>query len=468
MGLNAAIMFVYLAFMLFIGFRVSKKVNTLEDFTVAGRTLTFPVLFGTLGATIIGGYCTIGLASYAYQNGIVGWLMGEVPFAIVGVLIGRFVVGRLRKSEDISVGDLFERFYGPIGRMVVSVLGFFLCVGIMGAQVNAIGAIGESFFGMQKAVFSIIAMGVIIIYSMLGALKAVVMTDLVQFSIVFIGIPLAVFSGIGKIGFHEVIEVVPSHYFSPISDWTVAAAISFMVGMGLGEQLVPAYTQRYYAGVDARTSQRATMATFWFYVIAMILTTSLGFFAYAINPNLSNPDMALPEVIKALLPAGLSGLVIAAIAAAVMSTADSYLISGSTIVMRDLYQRYINKKAGDSGILRVGRITTIAIGIGAILFSMFIPQVIDSLMYAYSFWVPTIVPPLILAAVWRKKAPFAMIASVIVGAAVTAVWTFALGEPGGVWGVLPGTVSNVLTFFIVYALTRNSKPVGIFKPMETL
>ncbi|HHY39304.1 MAG TPA: sodium:solute symporter family protein [Clostridia bacterium] len=453
----------YLLFMLWIGAKTFHTVDDLEEFALAGRNLSMPVFFGTLAATIIGGWCSVGYASYAYQYGILVWI-ADVGFVIFLFILGRYVVGPMRQSGDMTTGDLFGRAYGRLGRLLVSVLGLALLTGMMGTQCVAAGNIITAFTGLPLVYGAVISMGVVILYTAMGALRAVVYTDLVQFGILYVGLPLAALIGISKIGFAKVIAAVPPTHWHPLGGWAPMAAISFIVGATFGEQLVPSYTQRYYAAKDEKVAERGTMAVSVFYIFAMLVSLSLGFFARTIDPNLSNPDLALPVIIKKLLPVGLSGLVVAAVAAAIMSTADSALASAATIVVRDIYQTFVNPSAPMKNVVLLGRITIVLIGVGAVGFSLAVPKVVESLMYAYSFWVPTIVPPLILAVVWKKGTPYAGIAGILAGGIVTAVWTFVLHEPGGVLGLLPGSIANIIVYFLVHFVTKNLEPSGLFRP----
>jgi len=454
MILDYFILIIYLGGLLYIGIRTKRSTLDITDFALAGRSLTFSVFFGTLFTTIIGGYCTVGLTAYAYREGISGWVMGEIPFALVGLYIGRFIAGKLRKTADISTGDLFERYYGIAGRIIVAILSLFYCIGILATQVNAIGIIGETYFNVDRTLISIISGITIILYSVLGAFRAVVLTDLVQITIIMIGLPLSVFFGMEKIGLDNFIANVPQRFFQPFASKNLLSVLALMLSYGLGEQLVPAHTQRYYAAIDPATSRRGTQATFLFYIVAMFLVTILGMMAYITIPDLETPEMALPYVVTAILPPGLSGIMMVAVIAAIMSTADSFLIAGSTIFIRDISQRFLFRNREIKYFSVFGGTVTAVLGFGALFFAFLVPKILDNLNYSYSLWVSTIVAPLIIAAVWKIRSPFAGISSIIAGLLTSLFWTLVLHEPLGISGSLPGLTANLTVFLLVLLLRK--------------
>ncbi len=168
-------------------------------------------------------------------------------------------------------------------------------------------------------------------------------------------------------------------------------------------------------------------------------------------------DNALPTIVKELLPVGVTGLAVAALLAVIMSTASSFLNATTVSFMRDIYPFFRRRKISDKQELFMGRVLTVAVGVASLIFAINVPSIIAALEYSYYLWAPTIVCPLVMGIMWQIRNAAAGICSIIVGAVITLVWTFALHEPFGLSGVVPGFTANAISFFIALSLTKNNE-----------
>ena len=156
---------------------------------------------------------------------------------------------------------------------------------------------------------------------------------------------------------------------------------------------------------------------------------------------------------------------IAAIIAAVMSSADSCLSSFATVIMEDTYRRHINKRASDQQLLRVAQVTTLAAGIMAVACAWFFSNIADILVFVYDFWAPTMILPFLVAVFWYSPTRIrAVVVSMVVGAVATVCWRFGLGSPWDVGPALFGLVAATVAFVAALPLTRHLQAHGLFKP----
>ena len=136
------------------------------------------------------------------------------------------------------------------------------------------------------------------------------------------------------------------------------------------------------------------------------------------------PDLVLTSIVRDVLPIGLRGAVFAALLAAVMSTGDSILNNASVIFTRDLYQKFFRPSASDQSMLRWSKATTMLIGAGGVVAAMSVPDVFELLVYTYTLWAPSIIPPLVVALVWggpkdRRVSPWAAAPAIVAGISTT-------------------------------------------------
>jgi sodium/proline symporter len=201
-------------------------------------------------------------------------------------------------------------------------------------------------------------------------------------------------------------------------------------------------------------------ATLWnlFFVPAPYL---VGIMAILILPELDDPEMAIFRVAGQLLPAAVTGLVMAAIMAAIMSTADSLLLQTGSIGARDLYERFINPNATEKQMVWVSRGLVLAIAIGGYFIALVEPPSIFSIIiFTTSVLGSAFLPAYVCAVWWRKANAPGALASMMVGALVSFVWQFAgLAESTAMAPMLMGVLGSSATIVIVSLATQSSAPV---------
>ena len=253
MFLDYAIISGYLIAILLLGLWSGKGMKTLSDFSVSHRSYGSMVIFATLSASFIGGGFSIGNAEKVYRLGIAN-IVALWGFSLKEILVAKYIAPRTGNFPGIiSVGDIMDRGYGKIGRIVSGFFSVFLCAGIVGAQVGAMGIIFNVFLDIRPIWGILIGCGIVITYSTVGGMRAVVLTDVIQFCVLAIGIPAALVFGLMKLGGLSAIKAAaPEGHFSiPAEGMTIAAFMSLFLTFLLGETLVPPYVQRLFMARDA-------------------------------------------------------------------------------------------------------------------------------------------------------------------------------------------------------------------------
>jgi len=290
---------------------------------------------------------------------------------------------------------------------------------------------------------------------------AVIQTDVVQFLMLAIFMPITLLIGINEVGGAEqLIARLPDSHFSIMGDYGPGMFLSLFIAFLLGETLVPPYTQRALAAPDSRNAKIGYTISGVFGFLFYFVSSTIGLIALILYPDIS-PDLAMPELIRTALPLGITGLVLASLLAVVMSTADSYLNSASVIFVKDIYQGFINPDVGEKNKLWIERLVNLLIGIGAVVFALYATSIIDALLISYSLWAPTILIPFVLGVLLDLKCSKSAIGAIIAGALVTIVWKWGPWDLSGMTGLsalVAGVSANLLTFTVIYHTFKNSRP----------
>jgi SSS family solute:Na+ symporter len=169
-----------------------------------------------------------------------------------------------------------------------------------------------------------------------------------------------------------------------------------------------------------------------------------------------DPNLAMPSVIRTVLPVGLRGLVIAGVISIVMSSADSFLNGAATCFINDVVKPLWSSPVSKRRELLLAKLTNCLVGILAVIFAIKIKSVLDILIYAYNFWAPIIVVPLaaVLLGVRVTKAGF--LAGTIAGIAGALIWNYLLKTPAGIEGLAIGVFCNLIFFVLINKLSRRA------------
>ncbi len=456
--MDLAIIILFMLANIVIGWLAGKNIKTLDHFSVGNRSFNSFVIFATLSASFIGGGYTLGNASKVYSIGLI-YAFALLGFSVKEILVACFIAPRMDKYRDcLSIGDIIGKRYGTAAKVCTGVFSLIVCAGILGAQVGAMGAVFNTFFSIKPLWGIIIGFTVIILYSSLGGMRAVVFTDVLQFCILAIGIPLVFVMGLIHIGgFKTIIETVPHHHLAFLNNsHEVFMFIALFFAFMLGETLVPPYVQRLFMTKTSKQTVKATLASGIMSIPFFLIAGGIGLIAYVLNPHI-DPNNALPYVVKQVLPIGIKGFVIAAIIAIIMSSAAGFLNAASVAFTNDIVKPLSKNRCSEKMLLWLAKISTLFVGIGSILFALTIKNILSILLYAYNFWSPIILVPLVATIFGIPATKRNFFAGAVAGITAVVIWTEVLHTPEHISGVVIGVLANLIFFSLDYFWTRKSR-----------
>ncbi len=372
-------------------------------------------------------------------------------FSLSMILTGKFLVrGVERFKGETTVGGVVGRAYGRAARVLTGVFAFICCAGVVGAQMEGMGQVFHVLLGISPTQGVLLGSSIVLIYSTFGGLQSVIKADVIQFVLLAVGMPLLLWMSLRKGG--EVLAQVPPSYFNPFSGTTAVGFISLFLTMMVGEALAPPYTQRLLVGKSPRSTARATILSGWFSVPFFIVTGLIGVVAQVMQVT-GNAELAMPMLIKTVLPVGVRGVVMAAMVSIMLSAADGFLNSAAIgLVCDGLAPIFPAMK--DKTKLRLLRIINVGTGLAAVAVALTITDIMEILLLAYSFWCPLILVPLAAALLGVKSNGRAFRYALLTGFCVTMAWKHLLGCPWDIDAAVMGMLGNLVVFT---GLTRQAQ-----------
>ena len=324
---------VHLAVAIF-GFRLRN--HTREELILAGRQLTLPAFVATLVSTWYGGI--LGVGEFSYRFGISNWLVFGVPYYLAAAIFAFFLARRARHSPEITIPDRLHKFYGPTAAasgsavlvLVTMPVAYVLMIGVLFNQLYSVpvwvGIVAGTFFS--------------VCYVMTGGFRAMLMTDSLQFLMMFIGFIVLLVAAVMTYGGLDFLQShLPTAHFSA-SGGNSPGYVALWYIIAMATLVEPAFYQRCFAARSEKVARNGILISILFWILFDFLTTFCGMYARAVLPELSNPAAAYPALAAQLLPAGLMGLIILAMMATIMSTVDSYMFLAATTISHDLFWRF--------------------------------------------------------------------------------------------------------------------------------
>lgn len=481
--IDGTILIVYMIALVGIGVYFMRKNTDQEDYFVGGRGMGSWSIGLSVAATDVGGGFSIGLGGLGFIMGLSGaWMLftGLIGAWLAAVFLIPRVYPLARKMKFLTFPQLIGHHYDKRAALVAGIISAIGYLGFTSSQLLAGAKLASSAFVGLDLGTALLIMGVIIVgYTVMGGLKAVIYTDMVQWMVLIAGlslvaIPMAWQAVGGWHGIHD--SVGPAHLsltnVAPVTiiNWAVTIVPIWFVGMTL--------YQRIYASRSERSAKRAWYiagALEWPLMAFMGVTLGLlgrvafdqGLLSHLLESGVVDidPELGLPLLLRAILPVGLLGLVLAAYFSAILSTADSCLMAASGNTLTDIIGKRMPATATTAQVLRVSQLLTLALGIIAMIIAANMQNVLSLMLASYAFMVSGLFVPLIAAVFLGKRNGNAALAAMIGGGLTTIILgNIGMGLPLGLDANVFGITVSALLFFITDRLLPASTLQAIPNP----
>lgn len=464
---------IYICLMMFIGYLAWRRTKNLSDYILGGRRLGSWVTAMSASASDMSGWLLLGLPGYAYAAGMeAGWIA-------LGLLVGtyfnwRLVAARLRHYSVIAgdsqtLPEFFENRFHDETRLLRTVSAIFILLFFLFYTSSGLVAGGKLF----NAVFDLpyhwaVTAGalVIVIYTFFGGFLAVSWTDLFQgllMALALLIVPLIAIPGLGGWGatLSSVSETNPAllNALTNVKNEPLGLlAIISLMAWGLGYFGQPHILARFKAirsVTEIPAARRIAVSWVSITLICAVLVGLVGI-GYLEQPlQGADTEKVFILLVDALFHPVVAGLCLAAILAAIMSTADSQLLVSAAALTSDLYKPFFRRAASEQELIWTGRVAVLVIAmIGLVLAWDPERKILDLVAYAWAGFGAAFGPTLILSLYWRRMNRYGALAGIIVGGLTVVIWKQLSGGLFDIYEIVPGFIFSMLSIVVISLLTH--------------
>lgn len=441
---------VYLAALVLIGLFQVRKAQTGDDFLVAGRTLPWHVLVFTLLATWIGSGSLFGGAGLGYRHGFAG--LWQSAGAWAGIAFVYFLAHRVRRIAKYTMPDILELRYGAAARVLGTIVVVIAYTTIAAYQFRGGGRLLNMVAGIDVGTGALITMVFCVVYTALAGMLSVAYLDLGNGAAMLVGVGLAVVYLIGHAGgmapAFDALRPDQLSLFGTLDPWRDAFAL-FLPTMLLLMGEANMY-QKFFSARDERHARLSVIGWIAGTIIIETLITSVGVFGSAVIPGLdaAASEGIVIQVAVTALPTLLGMLLLCGAAAIIVSTANSFLLTPASALMRDVYQKTINPAATDKQVVLLTRVFVVVLGLLGFVALRFFTTILQMALWAYTMYGASITPALLAAFLWPRVTRAGGVASIAAGMVTTLGWEIyarsAGGYPYGLDTVYPALALSLL------------------------
>jgi sodium/proline symporter len=486
-GVVSATFIIYLALMLAIGWYAYRRTASTSDYFLGGRTLgPWPAALSA-GASDMSGWLLLGLPGYVFASGMESiWLTG-------GLLAGTYlnwllVAKRLRtysyEADDaLTLPEYFANRFADDSHAIQVIAAFFILLFFLfytSSGLVAGGKLFETVFGMRYESAVIVGAVCIVSYTLFGGFLAVSWTDLVQgllMSAALVLVPVIAIQAGG--GFAHLQTVLEARNPDLLTLWRgvggeplSAMAIVSLAAWGLGYFGQPHILARFQGIRDNAAVPAARRIAVTWSGLSMAGATLVGlsgivFVDTHLGGELADSETVFMVLVDALFHPLVAGVLLAAILAAIMSTADSQLLVSSSALAEDFYKRLWRKRAGQREVLLVARLAVVGLAVIALLLALNPDSTVLGLVsYAWAGFGAAFGPALILSLYWPRMNRFGALAGILVGGLTVVVWKRLSGGLFDLYEIVPGVLFATLAIVLV-SLLGPAPPASVLQRFES-
>ncbi|MFJ9208340.1 sodium:solute symporter [Streptomyces sp. NPDC102264] len=464
MAVDYAVIVVYLAGMLAMGWWGMRRAKSKSEFLVAGRRLGPWMYSGTMAAIVLGGASTIGGVGLGYKHGLSGaWMVFTIGLGLLALSV--FFSARIARLKVYTVSEMLDLRYGGRAGVISGIVMWAYTLMLAVTSTIAYATIFDVLFDLHRTVAIILGGAIVVAYSTLGGMWSITLTDMVQFVVKTVGVlllllPIAV---VKAGGFSEMRAQLPDEYFAPFGiggETIFTYVLIYTFGMLIGQDI----WQRVFTARGDKVARWGGTVAGTYCLVYALAGAVIGTAAKVLYPDLGSADDAFATIVKDELPMGVRGLVLAAALAAVMSTSSGALIACATVANNDIWSR-LRRVGGRGGgadggpdgaehdEVRGNRLFILIMGIGVIAIAIALNDVVEALTVAYNLLVGGLLVPILGGLLWKRGTVYGALAGVIVGGGAVvglmAAYGILANEP-----VYYGLLSSLAAYLIVSLATR--------------
>ena len=461
--IDIAIIVFYLASMLAFGFWGKSRTKDSADFLVAGRRLGPALYTGTMAAVVLGGASTVGGVGLGYKYGISGmWLV--VSIAVGLLLLSLVFAGRIQRLKVYTVAQMLKLRYGVDATAASGIVMVAYTLMLSVTSTIAYATVFNVLFNTDRTLSVIIGGAIVMLYSSIGGMWSITLTDMVQFVLKTIGIffLLLPFTWSKAGGFDGIRERAGDVVFD-LGAIGIPTIITFFVVYSFGMLIGQDIWQRVFTARSPGVAKWGGTTAALYCVLYGVAGAVIGMAASTFLPDVKAKDDVYAQIAETILPVGISGIVLAAAVAAMMSTASGALIATATVAKTDvkpLLLRLIGRDAPQeqdaADDVHSDRLYVVVLGIAVIVIAALLNDVVSALTVAYDILVGGLLVAILGGFLWKRATGTGALWSMGVGTVVTLGTMFAVGDVLANEPIYYGLAASLVAYVVASLLTKRT------------
>lgn len=417
----------YLLVTLIVGFVAGRRVKTVNDFALAGKRLSFFMASATVFATWFGSETILGSSAEFAKKGLSGVI--EEPFgaALCLILIGIFFARRLYRMNLNNLGEFYLKQYGTATEIISSIIMVFSYLSWVAAQFLALGIVFNTVTGLDLKT-SIVSMAMLVtIYTTVGGMWAVSMTDSIQMVVIIVGLIVVLVVVAAEYGgVAAVIAMPPQGHWQMMKSTSTSGVIGFInawVVIGLGSIPGQDVFQRIMSARSERVAVFSSIFSGFLYLSVAMIPLFLGYLALKMLSPAEVPadlQFLIPRLIMAKTGIALQIIFFGALLSAILSTASGALLAPSVVLSENLLRKIV--QTDDKNLLLLSRACTLVLAVISMVMALRYTKITELVSDSSAYGLVALFVPLVAGMFFNATNPLAAIASIIGGTAVWKIW----------------------------------------------
>lgn len=400
-ALDNVVIIAFIVLFVGISYYFSKAAKDMETFYLGNHALPWSLTVGTLFSTWYGGVGTVGNIEYSAIYGLSCWVIWSVTCHAGRIPLALWVGPRIHVRTAITVPDLLHSVYGRGVALLGSFFMFLYCIRL--GEVTAAGFIGHSAWGMKPEVAGCLAVGLVIIITVLGGLMGVAVMDMIHFWIMMVVIcivmPINWREVGGWAGLTHSLASTPK-LMDPYGGFSFMKAL-MLVLLAFNVYADPAFYQRFSAANSPKAGRRALLTCLVLWIAFDLVLFLTGLMVKVLYPN-TPPTEGYIQLVFRTLPVGFRGVFIVAIMGAIISALCGYYLTGGATLANDFYAR-IKGDVSQAKIVFLTRCGVVAVALFGLLLAFKFPTAQDAMIFTSSIWMSAGFIPIVGALLYKGK-----------------------------------------------------------------
>lgn len=436
-GLLLGFIILYLLGTLAIGWWASRRVKTTADFVVAGKRLPMFIVACALFATWFGSETVMGASSEFMENGVLGVIEDPFGAALCLFLAGLLIARPLYNLNLFTFSDFFRMRYNKATEIVSAVFMVPSYFSWIAAQLVALAIILQAVCGLDRAWGVLLCTGLVLVYTYIGGMWSVTITDFVQTIVIIVGLLALAAEMVFKVGgFGKMAAAAPPDFFrffpepSPINyiQWVAA-----WMTIGLGSIPQQDVFQRVMAARSVRGSVNACYTSALMYLSVAMLPLLIAYCGRMLYPELletGDAQMTIPHLVLQHTGPGMQILFFGALLSAILSTCSGAMLAPATVIGENLVKPLFSYVT-DAQLLRIMRYSVIGVAVVTGGMALSRDNIYELVGESSAFSLVSLFTPLLAGLYWKRSSAYGAIASMVAGIVVwcLAMWWTGIVEP---------------------------------------